>query len=524
MASKRNSGAGTLFKLNGRGNWYAQWFDHRGKRCKASTRTTDKAAAQRILAKKTADAALMREGVVDPALHDLAKHADRPVSGHLEDYIRKLTTAGRSEKHIAGHRRAIEAAADAAGWTSAGDITADGLNQYASILRDQKRSAQTVKNHLTAVKAFTRWMLTHRKLAYDPLASVKLPNAKTDRRRIRRMLLAEEWTYLDRATRTGPEREGVSGTERALLYAVAIQTGLRANELRTLTVSRLHLHDDEPFILAKAKNTKNQRDARQYIRPAIAAELAGHVARKLPNAAVFQMPDEWKVADVLREDLAQARQQWLAEPAALMDPEERQRREESDFLMETNVEGESLDLHALRHTCGAWLAASGAHPNVVKSVMRHSSITLTMDTYGHLFPGEQAGATAAFDQLMPATVTHQQATGTAGQAPEEIGSSTGSNRGAFGREIVRADAKTSPPASAHASDEKPLKTAEKCEDVRRDAGGNGKATDRNRTGNLRFTKPLLCQLSYGGGRAGMGLSADRACLLMRSLPSGLVPL
>lgn len=150
-------------------------------------------------------------------------------------------------------------------------------------------------------------MLTHRKLAYDPLASVKLPNAKTDRRRIRRMLLAEEWTYLDRATRTGPEREGVSGTERAMLYAVAIQTGLRANELRPLTVSRLHLHDDEPFILAKAKNTKNQRDARQYIRPAIAAELAGHVARKLPNAAVFQMPDEWKVADVLREDLALAR-------------------------------------------------------------------------------------------------------------------------------------------------------------------------------------------------------------------------
>ena len=27
---------------------------------------------------------------------------------------------------------------------------------------------------------------------------------------------------------------------------------------------------------------------------------------------------------------------------------------------------------------------------------------------------------------------------------------------------------------------------------------NEKATARTRTGNLRFTKPLLCQLSYGG--------------------------
>ena len=341
-------------------------------------------------------------------------------------------------------------------------------------------------------------MLTHRKLAHDPLVSVKLPNPKTDRRRVRRMLLPEEWAYLDSATRLGPVREGVTGPERATMYAVAIQTGLRANEMRTLTVSRLHLHDDDPFILAKAKHTKNQRDARQYVRPGLAAELASLVAHKLPNALVFTMPDEWKVADVLREDLAQARRQWLAEPAARVDPAERLERERSDFLEAANAEGEYLDLHALRHTCGAWLAASGAHPNVVKSVMRHSSITLTMDTYGHLFPGEEAEATAAFDKLMPAPTSPQQATGTAGQIAERACSSTGSNRGANQRETMRADALVDPPASGAASDKKPLKNAGKCEEVRRDAGGDGKATDRNRTGNLRFTKPLLCQLSYGG--------------------------
>lgn len=35
---------------------------------------------------------------------------------------------------------------------------------------------------------------------------------------------------------------------------------------------------------------------------------------------------------------------------------------------------------------------TGTHPNVVQSVMRHSSITLTMDTYGHLFPDSEADA------------------------------------------------------------------------------------------------------------------------------------
>ena len=59
-----------------------------------------------------------------------------------------------------------------------------------------------------------------------------------------------------------------------------------------------------------------------------------------------------------------------------------------------------IDFHALRHTCGAWLAMAGVHPKIVQTVMRHSSITLTMDTYGHLFPGQEADAVAKLHALM----------------------------------------------------------------------------------------------------------------------------
>jgi hypothetical protein len=45
---------------------------------------------------------------------------------------------------------------------------------------------------------------------------------------------------------------------------------------------------------------------------------------------------------------------------------------------------------ALHHTCGAWAALGGAHPTAVQTLMRHSTITLTMDAYGHLFPGQDA--------------------------------------------------------------------------------------------------------------------------------------
>jgi hypothetical protein len=78
----------------------------------------------------------------------------------------------------------------------------------------------------------------------------------------------------------------------------------------------------------------------------------------------------------------------------------RLRREESDFLAVSNHEGEVLDFHSLRHTTGAWLAMAGAHPNAVKTVMRHSSITLTMDTYGHLFPGQEAETVGRFPSML----------------------------------------------------------------------------------------------------------------------------
>ena len=37
-------------------------------------------------------------------------------------------------------------------------------------------------------------------------------------------------------------------------------------------------------------------------------------------------------------------------------------------------------------------AIRSTHPKVIQSVMRHSTITLTMDTYGHLLEGSQAAA------------------------------------------------------------------------------------------------------------------------------------
>ncbi|MHC4114146.1 MAG: tyrosine-type recombinase/integrase [Planctomycetota bacterium] len=51
-----------------------------------------------------------------------------------------------------------------------------------------------------------------------------------------------------------------------------------------------------------------------------------------------------------------------------------------------------IDFHALRHSTGSLLAASGAHPKVIQSIMRHSDINLTMLRYTHIFKGQESQA------------------------------------------------------------------------------------------------------------------------------------
>ena len=99
--------------------------------------------------------------------------------------------------------------------------------------------------------------MVHRKLTHNPLVLVQRPNSKSDPRRERRMLLPDEWPWLRDATRSGPVRQGQTGQERFLLYATAIQTGLRAKELRQLTRGRMLLDVEAPYIACKAGTTKN---------------------------------------------------------------------------------------------------------------------------------------------------------------------------------------------------------------------------------------------------------------------------
>jgi len=56
---------------------------------------------------------------------------------------------------------------------------------------------------------------------------------------------------------------------------------------------------------------------------------------------------------------------------------------------------EPIGLHEARHTLASTMIAAGADLKTLSTCMGHSSITITIDRYGHLLPGSEEAAAAA---------------------------------------------------------------------------------------------------------------------------------
>jgi integrase len=59
-----------------------------------------------------------------------------------------------------------------------------------------------------------------------------------------------------------------------------------------------------------------------------------------------------------------------------------------------------IGLHELRHTCASLFIAAGVNAKALATYLGHSSITVTLDRYGHLFPGSEDEAVALVDAYL----------------------------------------------------------------------------------------------------------------------------
>jgi len=62
--------------------------------------------------------------------------------------------------------------------------------------------------------------------------------------------------------------------------------------------------------------------------------------------------------------------------------------------------GYPYTFHSLRHFHASALIKAGVPIKVISERLGHSSVSVTMDIYGHLLPGVQKEAAYAFEQLL----------------------------------------------------------------------------------------------------------------------------
>jgi len=305
----------------------------------------------------------------------------KPLGELVGMYEQALCARERSAGHVKETVRMIREVFDACGFESWRQIKDAKVEAYLRDLREGERhvSYRRSNAYLTACQSFANWIVNDRAWAPEsPLRRLKRLSDKEAPRHTRRALGIEELRTLLRKTAEGPERYGMTGRERYLLYRLAIETGLRRGEIRRLQKGDFDL-DAGTVTVRAVRATKNKRTREQALSPGLCAELREFLSSKLPAVKAFggsyvQLTD--RTADMLREDL---------DAAGLPYKDDR---------------GNVFDFHSLRVETASLLIAAGVDPKQAQEIMRHSTIGLTMDTYARVLGDKRkAAAVAALPDL-----------------------------------------------------------------------------------------------------------------------------
>ena len=385
--------------------WYYRFVDangmaHERKGC------PDKRETEAMAAHVEAEAGRVRAGVSDPQTESRRQHAARSLADHLNDWRDHLLDKGATAKHADLHTdRARRVAALAAGAnlaeidaprtaTDAGrrpfalaigkrlasarpaDLTGDRVQRALADLRDGGRSLATCNHHRAAIRGFSRWARRDGRTSEDTVDGVTGFNAREDRRHDRRTIGVDDLRRLITVAHAGPSYQGMTGPSRALCYRLAVVTGLRFSEIKSIRPESFDFGKQPAVVTVRASYTKNGAPATLPLPDDVADDLSGFVA-SIPNGQpVFALPA--KGAEMLKVDLASASIPYI------------------------DTAGLVFDFHALRCECATLADQAGSSPRVVQALMRHSTLELT-GKYTRPRAHDLEAATAGLPSLRPDT-------------------------------------------------------------------------------------------------------------------------
>ena len=392
--------------------WYVRYRDSAGKDRRESTGCRDRQAAEKVLADILADVEKVKAGVMSREEMVVSNQRETPIGMHVKNYLSQLaakTIRGRriSPKHVKYVRDRLDRAIKECRFQTLRDLDRRAVQRWMARLVKRPRvqgplplSARTINLYRSAIMAFCNWCVEEGRLLANPLTGLpKVQETEPVRKRrpltedeIARLLIAAQRRPLQDAltirrgknkgkplARVKPEErqrlEGIGWT-RALTYKFMMLTGLRRGEVASLTVADLCLDQANPYVHIQGRHAKSGRSATLPLRPDLANDLRKHIGRMTESSGKLE-PDT-PLFNIGRNFLRTFNLDLAAAGIAKRDSQ-----------------GQTLDVHSLRHTFATLLARSGVSPSVAQKLMRHSDIRLTMNTYTHLDLADTAGAVGA---------------------------------------------------------------------------------------------------------------------------------
>ncbi len=356
-------------------HWYIGFTDNRGKRRRLPAFSNKRASEK---AGEKIEELLSSGGVLSPDLQRwienlpdkmrnslvkfglinnqrVSENLGKSLGEHLTDFQNSLENTGRKTKYARQVTSRIRFIFDECGFRVWGDIDANRVLDFLASLRGEDGIGERSFNYyLKSTKQFCKWLIKERRaIAPSPLEHLSCIK-QTEKRIRRRALTLDEIHKLLKAAENGITHYSISGHERALVYRLALESGLRANEIRTLTVSSFNF--DGCTVTVQAGYAKNKKSSTLPLKPQTAETLRSYLSGKLPNVRAFAIPD--KPSEMIKKDLTAAK-------------------------IPYHTDKGTADFHCLRHSFISSLAKAGVHPSVAQALARHSTITLTMDAYTH---------------------------------------------------------------------------------------------------------------------------------------------
>ncbi|MFC1762975.1 tyrosine-type recombinase/integrase [Planctomycetota bacterium] len=342
------------------GKYHGWYYDHRGKR-KYFSGTPRKKETLDIAQRLEDEHRQIRLGY-RPVPSSARKYVNKPVLETVEEYIcwgkRQGGRGGRpwGIEHAFKKEQHLNMWADRLKLQTLSDLD-NLLSHVNAILKEfqsKSHAGSTIRNKVESLNSFCNWCIKHGYLDENPLKDLGMIN-KDPKTKRRALTIGEIGALLE-----------VAPDWRRLLYAVALCTGLRARELRSLT--RYHLDVKQSGLRLEAAWTKNRKPGFQ----------------PLPQRLVQHLL-EFSKTDFISDMYYTYYRKFTPPKGALLYVPSHPAREIDKDLKAAGIpkktrEGK-LDFHALRTAYITLTYEMGATTKEAQALARHSSAHLTENVY-----------------------------------------------------------------------------------------------------------------------------------------------